>query len=72
MNMKEAIKHCSELGFTLKRTSDEEVAVYLKGEGEEWPGTYYTNDLVDAVSTARAMRNQLTVSAAIAVEKKLP
>lgn len=56
MNFTEAKTQAAMSGCTLKRTEDGEYRVALKGAGEA--SAYYTNDLQDAVGTARAMEHQ--------------
>lgn len=61
MKLRDAQKACRELGFTLVHDKwDGEYAVYLKGEGKDWPATHFTNDIDDAVSTAQAMHEHIT------------
>jgi len=52
----EAKRACNEYGYTLKRTGwGKEVAVDRYGHDKNHPETYFTDDLDDAVDTARSM-----------------
>lgn len=51
-NLTTAKRAAADVGCTLVRT-DDEYRVNLRGRGEAT--AYYTNDLTDAVHTARAM-----------------
>lgn len=55
MKITEAKRICKELGYVLARTVDNEVRVRRIGAPKD--EGYFTDDLVDAVSTCRAMAN---------------
>ncbi len=53
-NFKDAQKHLSSLGMSLKKTEDGEHRVNFHRGDEKT--AYYTSDLHDAVSTGKAMK----------------
>jgi hypothetical protein len=56
LTIKLAKEICKALGLTLSKTQAGDFRVAYKGEYfEVEPSAYYTDDLMDAVDTARAM-----------------
>lgn len=54
-----AKEECAKLGFTLRASGPREYVLYLRGTGQNFPGSYYTDSADDALATCKAMRAEL-------------
>lgn len=66
LTIAEAAAQARALGYTIRRTVDSEFVAYRKGEGQNSPAAYFSDDLADVLGTVQEMarRDALTAEAA--------